>query len=285
MSHRDGDTSRSERDLREAFAAKAGQAPSAEDVLAAVRAATRGRTPRPRRTSWRLIAGAAVVAAVITVPVTLIARQGSDQPTSGSAGSAGRAAQPGPPAAGGGAAGGMDAPVTSAGAAAAGSAGGKSAPVNDTEQRSVTAPALPSTPGRGGGSRPSAGPATCTVAQMSFTLAWRRDGAALTGTLTATNHATAPCRPPAPRLAPLGPDGQPLAVVNLVPPHPAETVVAAGRTVGSAVHWAGWCGAAPSATVHIQWGPAGAEVHASGPTGPACGPDQTLQVVGFVPHP
>ena len=59
---------RSEDDLRAAFAAKATQAPKAEDVLRAVRRATR---PRPSRLRWLLPAVGAAAAAAVAVPIAL----------------------------------------------------------------------------------------------------------------------------------------------------------------------------------------------------------------------
>jgi hypothetical protein len=59
---------RSEDDLRAAFAAKATQAPKAEDVLRAVRRATR---PRPSRLRWLLPAVAAAAAVAVAVPIAL----------------------------------------------------------------------------------------------------------------------------------------------------------------------------------------------------------------------
>jgi hypothetical protein len=59
---------RSEEDLRAAFAAKATQAPKAEDVLRAVRRATR---PRPSKLRWLLPAVAAAAATAVAVPIAL----------------------------------------------------------------------------------------------------------------------------------------------------------------------------------------------------------------------
>jgi len=59
---------RSEDDLRAAFAAKATQAPKAEDVLRAVRRATR---PRPSKLRWLLPAVAAAAAVAVAVPIAL----------------------------------------------------------------------------------------------------------------------------------------------------------------------------------------------------------------------
>jgi hypothetical protein len=59
---------RSEEDLRAAFAAKATQAPKAEDVLRAVRRATR---PRPSKLRWLLPAVAAAAAVAVAVPIAL----------------------------------------------------------------------------------------------------------------------------------------------------------------------------------------------------------------------
>jgi hypothetical protein len=59
---------RSEEDLRAAFAAKATQAPKAEDVLRAVRKATR---PRPSKLRWLLPAVAAAAAVAVAVPIAL----------------------------------------------------------------------------------------------------------------------------------------------------------------------------------------------------------------------
>lgn len=59
---------RSEDDLRAAFAAKATQAPRADDVLRAVRRATR---PRPSRLRWLLPAAAAAAAVAVAVPLAL----------------------------------------------------------------------------------------------------------------------------------------------------------------------------------------------------------------------
>ncbi len=59
---------RSEDDLRAAFAAKATQAPKAEDVLRAVRRATR---PRPSRLRWLLPAVGAAAAVAVAVPIAL----------------------------------------------------------------------------------------------------------------------------------------------------------------------------------------------------------------------
>ena len=59
---------RSEDDLRAAFAAKATQAPKAEDVLRAVRRSTR---PRPSRLRWLLPAVGAAAAVAVAVPIAL----------------------------------------------------------------------------------------------------------------------------------------------------------------------------------------------------------------------
>ena len=96
---------RSEDDLRAAFAAKATQAPEAEDVLRAVRRATR---PRPSRLRWLLPAVAAAAAVAVAVPIALSvsnSNTGSAKPNMAAGGGvdasqkAERAASPSAPAA------------------------------------------------------------------------------------------------------------------------------------------------------------------------------------------
>ncbi len=69
---------RSEDDLRAAFAAKATQAPKADDVLRAVRRATR---PRPSRLRWLLPAVAAAAAVAVAVPIALSVSDSSSGPS------------------------------------------------------------------------------------------------------------------------------------------------------------------------------------------------------------
>lgn len=85
---------RSEDDLRAAFAAKAGDAPRAEDVLRAVARAERAARPRGRRTWLRWLVPAVTVAAAAAVAVPLaLSGSGSGSEKAGSASVASASAQ------------------------------------------------------------------------------------------------------------------------------------------------------------------------------------------------
>jgi hypothetical protein len=261
--------SRTEDDLRAAFALAAQDAPSGAEVLAKVRAAQHGARPVPTRSRargrWAPLAAVAAILIVVGVPVALIARSDSSNRASSSSGAGGanadvKAAAP-EHAASGGATG--DAAAESSSAAAGG-------PGVVVPGPGVSTPTV----------YPSAG-RTCTPSDVTLTLRWQHDGTSLGGLLQATNHTSAACDLAVkPAIYPVGSDGNRLAVLDAVSAegYVGPTRLLPGATTSSTLSWTGWCGPAASTTAQVDWGAGVATVTVSGPTTPSCVPNGATNI-------
>ena len=238
---------RTEADLRAAFALAAQDAPSTQDVLARLDASEQPRPQSGRRRSWWPIAAVAAAVVVIAVPIGVAISHGGGSNGHSSSLSFGSAEAKGA------------APAQSSASAAGSDIGG---PVNGTP---YVVPAVP-TPA------PSAG-RVCTPADLTLALAWTKDGARLTGVVTATNHTSAACDLAVkPSIYPLDSQGNRLPVSNVVTAegYAGPSRLMPGASATSTVTWSNWCGTRASATTQIDWGTAIATVVATGPTAPAC---------------
>ncbi|HEY2982702.1 MAG TPA: hypothetical protein VGJ38_01030 [Jatrophihabitantaceae bacterium] len=225
---------RSEDDLRAAFAAKATQAPKAEDVLRAVRRATR---PRPSRLRWLLPAVAAAAAVAIAVPIALSVSDSTGGPSRKAPANA---------AAGGG----VDASKEARGAAspsapAAMSANGVCRPDQvraavtvrrdaGVERATLTVTAL----------------ADCRIARVPR-VTW--NGATVLAAVPAPTYGDTQHRSGASSEASTDPYGR----------------LAAGATATATIHAADQCSTRSGDTVRVDWGAGEVELHATG-VAPRC---------------
>jgi hypothetical protein len=251
---------RTEDDLRAAFTLAAQDAPSSEDVLAAVHAASTAPTPRARaaRTArlrrWTPIVAVAAVVVAVAVPVGIAISDDKSGSSSASSGTGydvgGKAAAP--------EAAGSSAAANAAGATSAGAVGG---PVNS--------PGLVSPPA----SAPSAG-RICAPADLTMGLRWTSGAHGLTGVLEVMNHTASACDLAVkPAIYPLDAAGQRLADqnVNTAEGYSGPQRLLAGASASSTILWTSWCGARAGERAEVDWGSGVGTVEvATGPTTPAC---------------
>jgi hypothetical protein len=228
---------RSEDDLRAAFAAKATQVPEAEDVLRAVRRATR---PRPSRLRWLLPAVAAAAAVAVAVPIALSVNDSSSGPS-----------KKAPARAAGGA--GLDTTTYAKGEAAPSAPAAMSAASGVCRPDQVRAAVTV---------RRDAGVehATLTVTALADCRIARVPRVTWNGAPvpTAVPGVTAPdasaqATSGAPGGAPTNPYGR----------------LAAGTTATATIYAAGQCSTASGDTVRVDWGAGEVELHATG-AAPRC---------------
>ena len=217
---------RSEDDLRAAFAAKATQAPKADDVVRAVRQATR---PRPSRLRWLLPVVAAAAAVAVAVPIALSVSDSNDKKASAPERAAG----------------GADARTRYA------APSGASAPPGAATSTQALVPKAPSAMG--------ASSAVCRPQDVAATLTVRQQGNAMSATLSITTR-SGPCtiaRIPSLRWGsltarPAAPDARTSRAVGQL---------ARGGTAIADVRWDATC-MAPPGSVRADWGAGYVDVRA-----------------------
>lgn len=224
---------RSENDLRAAFAARAADAPQAEDVLRAVARAEQSVRPRGRRTWVRWLVPAVAVAAAVAIAVPLAL--GANGPGRTKAGARSGATAPSQAAAGlGGSAAGSVAPESRA-------AGAALAVCRPDQVRAVL-----TAHGNGATLTLTAGSTSCTVARVPVVV-W---------------PAQPPREPGAARSGARAPEAE--------RPGPGYGILHEGGTASATIGWAGPCASPVGRTVQIDWGAGLVTVQVSGPSSAAC---------------
>lgn len=256
---------RTEDDLRAAFTLAAQDAPSSDDVLAAVRAATTSRTTRAVRRErlrrWAPIAAVAAVVVAVAVPVGIAISDDKSGSASASSGTAydlnGKAAAPE-------AAGSSAAAATAAGSVGSAGPGVVGGPINSPDPQGPES--IPA-------SAPSAG-RTCAPADLTMTLSWTSGANGLTGVLEVINHTGGDCDLAVkPAVYPLDGAGHRLAVsnINSAEGYAGPQRLLSGAEATSTITWTNWCGAKAAARVEVDWGSGVGTIDvAAGPTTPAC---------------
>jgi hypothetical protein len=131
--------------------------------------------------------------------------------------------------------------------------------------------------GRSGGDEVPA----CLPGEVSVTVRWERDEGGLRGQVIVENTGGRACRLPGkPRVRPLGMDGAPLPVRNIITMewrNPGHVVVEPGQRAAAPLLWAGWDGAGASPRAEVEWGGGTAVAPVEGPVQPtSAGPARNL---------
>jgi hypothetical protein len=113
--------------------------------------------------------------------------------------------------------------------------------------------------------------------ELALSLRWHRYGDQLRGEVVAENIGDRVCRlGNKPRLAPLGQDGKPLGVDQIITLElriPPFVILRPGQRAAAAVSWSGWRGPPASGRVLLAWDGGSTVVDARGPAQPACPKD------------
>ena len=114
----------------------------------------------------------------------------------------------------------------------------------------------------------------CGSDDVSVTVCWEHDGKGhLNGQVIAENTGGRACRLPGkPHVKPLGQDGKPLPVQNVITlelRHPGYVIIEPGQRAAAFVGWAGWQGPKASSRAQVTWRHGSAVAEVQGPAQPA----------------
>jgi hypothetical protein len=113
----------------------------------------------------------------------------------------------------------------------------------------------------------------CGSEDLAVSVRWERSGIGLAGQIIVRNVSGHPCRlSHKPWVIPLGTDGHELPVESIITMELRlrPVILEPGARAAAPVEWAGWCGAAASGVVRVNWGSGSTEVEVEGPFQPDC---------------